>query len=247
MEWNAGRRKCIPMSLKNPKTHRGMCQTPKSNTLFTRLFSFLLVFSRHQLSLLSEGILLLCSQIYLRNYIFFRTHEQKMFLDLSVFTLSSYILDNMVWYRILSWKYLKEIEIIALLYPITWYYLWSIDWPTDWSHLCVINFLCLNQFTGKILECFSFIGIETMHAYTPFFLHSFGQFGSFEFEEPCLASLGTFSFIIYLIVLFHLLVSFILLRNMFYLINTSIFNLLSDSSCHFQFFFSSALWESSIL
>ena len=93
-----------------------------------------------------------------------------------------------------------------------------------------------------------------MHVQTLF--HSFlrailDPLDPFGFEEPQLGSchsLGKFPFIIYLIDFFHLLVSFTLLLNMFYLINTSIFNLLSDSSYDiFEFFFSSALWVSSIL
>lgn len=70
------------------------------------------------------------------------TNEQEIFWVLNVFTLSSYILDNMIWYRILSWKYfLKEIESIAPLFPSVQCYLWSID--SSLTHLCIINFLCL--------------------------------------------------------------------------------------------------------
>lgn len=124
-----------------------------------------------------------------------------------------------------------------------------VHWLTHWLISSVCNqFLVFNQFTGKILECFSSLELKLcMHI--PFFLHSFGQFWVlWIWRTMSCHSLGTFSFIIYLIVLFHLLVSFILLLNMFYLINTSIFNLLSDSPhVIFEFFFSSALWESSIL
>ena len=118
---------------------------------------------------------------------FLGTHEHKIFLVLSVFILSSYFLDNMVWYRILSWKYcLKEIEIIALLYPITWCYLWSIDWPTDWSHLCGINFLCLINLLARFWNVFLHWDWNYACVY-PFSFIPLGNFGSFEFEEPCLA------------------------------------------------------------
>lgn len=118
-----------------------------------------------------------------------------------------------------------------------------------WLILSVCNqFLVFNQFTGKILECFSSLGLKLCMC-RPFFVHSFGQFWVlWIWRTMSCHSFGTFSFIIYLIDLFHLLVSFTLLLNMFYLINTSIFNLLSDSShVIFEFFFSSALYESSIL
>lgn len=124
-----------------------------------------------------------------------------------------------------------------------------VHWLTHWLISSVWNqFLVFNQFTGKILEYFSSLGLKLCMR-IPFFLHSFGQFWVlWIWRTMSCHSLGTFSFIIYLIVLFHLLVSFTLLLNMFYLTNTSIFNLLSDSShVIFKFLFSSALWGISIL
>ena len=116
---------------------------------------------------------------------FLGTHEQKIFLVLAVFILSSYFLDNMVWYRILSLKYyLKEIEMIALLYPIAWCYLWSIDWSL--AHLCVINFLCSINFLKRVWNVF--LHWDWNYACVdPFSFIPLGNFGSFGFEEPCLA------------------------------------------------------------
>lgn len=124
-----------------------------------------------------------------------------------------------------------------------------VHWLIHWLILSVCNqFLVFNQFTGKILECFSSLGLK-LYMCRPFFIHSFGQFWVlWIWRTMSCHSLGTFSFIVYLIDLFHLLVSFTLFLNMFYLINSSIFNLLSDSShVIFEFFFSSALYGSSIL
>ena len=179
---------------------------------------------------------------------FLGTHEQKIFLVLAVFILSSYFLDNMVWYRILSLKYyLKEIEMIALI--VSYCLMLSlIHWLIFSSSVCN-QFLVFNQFPEKSLECFSSLGLKLCMC-RPFFIHSFGQFWILWIWRTmsCHSLGGKFPFIIYLIDFFHLLVSFTLLLNMFYLINTSIFNLLSDSShVIFKFFFSSALWVSSIL
>lgn len=100
-----------------------------------------------------------------------------------------------------------------------------VHWLTHWLiHLCVINFLCLTNLLARFWNVF--LHWNWNYVWLLVLFSSFlGAILNFEFEEPCLAIAWDIFFIIYLIVLFHLLVSFILLSEHVLLINTPHFSI----------------------